>query len=105
MLSSRFFWKLYAAFVALVLVTAVTTLVLVERSVEHDEKLQIEAALSTKLAMLHEIAKPVLLTREFAPLRTRLPALGREAGARLTVIDAEGEVVADSEEQADRMDN
>jgi two-component system phosphate regulon sensor histidine kinase PhoR len=105
MLSSRIFWKLYAAFVALVLVSAVTSLVLVERSVERDEKRQIESSLSSRLALLQDIAAGVLKERSYDALRARMHALGQETGARLTVIDAQGVVVADSEEQAERMDN
>lgn len=105
MLSSRIFWKLYATFVALVLVSAITSLVLVERSVEKDERAQIQSALSSKLALLQEIAANVLEQRDFTALRTRLSTLGRDAGARLTVIDADGTVIADSEERAERMDN
>ncbi len=105
MLSSRFFWKLYAAFVAVVLATAASALVLVERSVERDARQEIERSLSMKLALLHELSLGVLETRDFAALRTRMPSLGREAGARLTVIEADGTVIADSEEDPERMDS
>src|SRR5687767_9877965 len=105
MLSSRFFWKLYAAFVALILVTSATSLVLVERTVERDTRTEIDRALSMKLALLHDVALEPLLDTKHDVLRARLPALGKESGARLTVIDAEGTVIADSQEQAERMDN
>jgi two-component system phosphate regulon sensor histidine kinase PhoR len=105
MLSSRFFWKLYVAFVALILVTAATSLVLVERSVERDAREQIEQALSMRLALLHDVARDHLLDGNYEALRARLPVLGEEVGARLTVIDDLGRVVADSQERAERMDN
>ncbi len=105
MLSSRFFWKLYAAFVAVVLATAASALVLVERSVERDARQEIGRSLSMKLALLNELSLGVFETRDFAALRARLPSLGREAGARLTIIDADGTVIADSEADYGRMDS
>jgi len=105
MLSSRFFWKLYIAFVALILVTAATSLVFIERTVERDARRDLDSTLSIRLVLLHDLAREFLIDGKYEVLRLRLPELGRESGTRLTVIDVDGTVIADSEEQADRMDN
>ncbi|MBK8179584.1 MAG: PAS domain-containing protein [Planctomycetes bacterium] len=105
MLNSRLFWKLFGILVALVLATTAISMLMVERRIEADERAGVELALAQRASLLHDMSQDALTRRDFGPLRRRVPELGRECGARLTVIDADGKVLADSEEDPERMDS
>jgi two-component system, OmpR family, phosphate regulon sensor histidine kinase PhoR len=102
---SRFFWKLYAGYVAVILLSTAGAGWLVARRLVRDSESELVDALRGKVALLREIARPWLLQGERNGLEPRIRALGREVGVRLTVIASDGIVLADSEEEPARMDN
>lgn len=105
MLRSRFLWKLYAGFVALVLLTTMVVGFLVNRDVEKASLHEIEASLRNKATLLRHIAKPSLKTGPFSNFEKEITDLGYETRTRLTVIREGGVVIADSQEEMERMDN
>lgn len=106
MLRSRFFWKLYAGFIVLILLTGLVVGILVSVRIERDALRRIDDELHDKAVMLADVALPYLAgTRDRADLRQLVNATGRSIEARLTVIGADGAVLADSVEDPAKMKN
>jgi two-component system phosphate regulon sensor histidine kinase PhoR len=104
---SRFFWKLYTAYVVLVVVTIAIIGIMVSRTIEHNSFDEIENSLRTRA----EFLKTALVGQlngahtDLQTLNQRITDLGHRTKTRLTVIAADGVVWADSEEDPAAMDN
>jgi two-component system phosphate regulon sensor histidine kinase PhoR len=105
MLHSRFFWKLYASYVALVCLTVAAVGWLVARRIESDTRVEIDRSLQAACTLVTEIARNPLATDPPADFEARIRDLGHRISARITVINSEGLVLADSDEDPGRMDN
>ncbi|HXV14142.1 MAG TPA: ATP-binding protein [Candidatus Krumholzibacteria bacterium] len=105
MLGSRFLWKLYAGYAVVILLTAVVVGVLVVRGFERDLTEQIQASLHSEALLLQDIARPYVDTPPDSAFQHRVWLLGSRADTRLTVIAADGRVLADSREDPSAMDN
>ncbi|NNE07943.1 MAG: HAMP domain-containing protein, partial [Gemmatimonadetes bacterium] len=105
MLRSRFLWKLYAGYVALILLTSTLIGLSVARAIARDTIHDTEQMLFARAALLRDIATTSLTDPANDALQKRLPDLGVETGARLTVIHESGRVIADSEAEHAVMDN
>ncbi len=104
----KFLWKLYAGYVAIVLVATIVVAVLVSRWLQQDALEDMARVLRTRAALLREIGRPVLVEGVAAgdpALHGRLATLGRELSTRLTVIRADGVIVGESSEADDVLDN
>ena len=100
---SYFFWKLYATYVVLVVLTVATVGVLVGRRINHDSLDQVESELRVRALLLREVAAGSFNGAD--SLQARVIALGAAVQTRLTVIAADGTVLADSDEDPSTMDN
>ena len=123
MIRGRFFWKLYAGYVAIVLATTLLVGSLAAWRLRREGLHEIERTLQSKAALLGEIAAPYLMppasgaptesqttpgastAATLEPLQTKVAALGERIGSRLTVVRADGVVIADSEQDPARMGN
>ena len=105
MFGSRFLWKLYAGYAVVILITAVLVGVLVVRGFERDLTDQVQGALHREALLLHDIALPYVDAPPDSAFQRRVRSLGSRAGVRLTVIAADGRVLADSREEPAAMDN
>ena len=105
MLRSRFFWKLYAGYVVLVVVTTAIVGIIVARRIVQESLQETRNVLQAQALLLRDIAAPSLESVAEVGLQPRLRLLGTAIGARFTVIRADGTVVADSDEEPSRMDN
>jgi two-component system phosphate regulon sensor histidine kinase PhoR len=99
--SNRIFFKLLAAFVVVIAAGTVTLDFTVRRAWEASLREEIERNLRQKTVMF---AKSVNADRQHA-LQDTVSQEGQAAGARATVIDAQGKVLADSEADAATMEN
>lgn len=105
MLRSRFLWKLYAGYVTLILATAVCTVLLsADRARSHSLD-ELQTHLADTNVFLGELATPYLLTGNAEDLQQRVHRLGDRLDVRLTVIAADGTVLADSDYAPTLMDN
>jgi two-component system phosphate regulon sensor histidine kinase PhoR len=117
MLAPRFFWNLYLGYIALILLTTATIAGLLSRQLEEDYLADTERLLTDKAALLREAAASAFAPDTEVPptaapsadalltnLRRITTRLGRETGTRYTIIASDGTVLADSEEDPDRMD-
>jgi two-component system phosphate regulon sensor histidine kinase PhoR len=105
MLRSRFFWKVYAVCVAVIVVTAAIMDLLLTNKVEQDLRAEIRQSLEVRTRLLRAIARSSLLDAPEPDFQTRIRDLGQETGTRFTVIRADGTVIADSQENPASMDN
>lgn len=103
---SRFMWKLFAGYVVLILLTALLVGVRTVRQVETDTRDQIERSLHSAAVMLRELSRPAMAGQaDAARLQDVVSQIGRELPTRLTVIDAQGVVLADTDEDPSQMMN
>ena len=103
MLRSRFLWKLYTGYVALILLSTFIVGVLAARQVRRNALEEIEASLRARALLLTELATGALEGDFNLPLQEHVTALGESIGTRLTLIRADGVVIADSEADPEFM--
>jgi len=109
MFGPRLFWRLYAGHVAIILLAMLIVSVLVSRQVTEGSLQEIRHSLVVRSELLAEIAKPVfgisadVLAEE--RLQKIIVQLGADTQSRLTVINSDGTVIADSRELPQNMDN
>lgn len=105
MFRPRFLWKLYAGYVALTVFTTAVVCVFVAGRIGRESLQETHHTLQVKAILLRDLASPALEAAIDAQLQARLGLLGTTISTRLTVIRANGTVVADSEAEASKMDN
>jgi len=115
MIRSRFFWKLYAGYIAIILLTTAFVVGLAAWRLRQNWVHETEVVLRSKAALLREIAMPTLVPNDAggaagaladsARLQERVRALGDEIAARLTIVRADGRVIADSQQDPALMNN
>jgi two-component system phosphate regulon sensor histidine kinase PhoR len=105
MLRSRFLWKLYAAYVALILLATIIVGTLIARQVERDSLEEVQASLKARAVLLKDVAGHSLEGLTELSVQERVRTLGSAIGTRFTVIRSDGVVVADSEKHPATMDN
>jgi two-component system phosphate regulon sensor histidine kinase PhoR len=100
----RLFWKIFAAATTLVILSSLLGLWLASGRISEDARAETRRFLESKLGLVEALARPALeggtqdeLAAVFAGRRGDL--------ARYTVIDAKGEVLADSERDPSTMEN
>jgi two-component system phosphate regulon sensor histidine kinase PhoR len=95
------FWRLFGAYGVLLLAAiALLGVVLASRVERHYQK-QIDDRLLTRALLVREIVQG----RPADRLQERIQRIGKEIAARITLIRADGRVVADSDEDPREMEN
>jgi two-component system, OmpR family, phosphate regulon sensor histidine kinase PhoR len=104
MWQSRMFWRLFATY-GVLLLAAIGLLgaVLSARMQQHYEQ-QVEDALRTRLRLVSEVVRDWPADR-LAVLQARIGELGPAIKTRITIIDRDGKVLADSDEDPQKMEN
>ncbi len=111
MWSSRLFWRLFLTYASLTVVAAVVFVVIFLKwqheavEVEVRQRMQDEAEVLLHVADPSWAASEVPLEELRATWQPKLEALGREVGTRLTLVLADGTVLADSAADARRLEN
>ncbi|MEH6813196.1 MAG: ATP-binding protein [Motiliproteus sp.] len=117
MFRSQFFWRLFAGYAAIILISMLIVGVLVSRQVTENGMREIHHFLAVRSELLAEIAKHSLREPSAQPgkeslqdprsssLQQTIVQLGKNTQSRLTVIASDGTVVADSRELPQNMDN
>ena len=103
MTRSRFLWKLYAGYALLILLATGLIGSLVAARIESETLADIDRRLRAEAMLLRDIAENGLTHP--ARLQKRALDLGTEIGTRLTIIRADGLVLADSEHEPSEMDD
>lgn len=113
MLRSPLFWRLYAGYVVVILISTFIVGILFSEQIENSSIREIHHSLAVSSELLAEVAKPTLEhvsqssseSPYQASLQERIVFLGKNTQARLTAIDLSGKVIADSQEDPRKMDN
>ncbi|MBM3970747.1 MAG: HAMP domain-containing protein [Planctomycetes bacterium] len=111
MWSSRLFWRLFLTYASVTIVASVVFVVIFLKwqqeavEVEVRQRMQDEAEVLLHIADPSWVASEVPLEELRATWQPKLEALGREVGTRLTLVLADGIVLADSATDARRLEN
>ncbi len=117
MLRSRFLWKLYAGYALLIVLTALVVGALVATSIVRSAEEETDRVLLGDATLLRVMVAESLVGSDRAGvsereglndpghLEARVRAIATATGSRLTVINATGEVIADSNVSPSGLDN
>lgn len=105
MLRSRFLWKLYAGYALLILLTAGLIGSLVAARIESETLADTDRRLRAEAMLLRDLALSSLDDPTGKRLQERVVELGTTIDTRLTIIRANGEVLADSRIDPAGLDN
>ncbi len=102
---SSVFWKVFGGYllVALVVVTALLTFAL--RTIRHYHIATLRNDLRSQAVVLDELTRDLVLEGRSVELQTMVKDMAGKTGARVTVIDTAGRVLADSDEDPELMEN
>lgn len=104
MLRSKFLWQLYTTLGAVLLVSIVVFGSLTLAQLQVDTRANMEQSLTSQATILRHYLRPYLETGE--PLsQSKLVALVEGSAARVTIIRADGVVIADNRQEPGVMDN
>ncbi len=111
MWSSRLFWRLFLTYAVLTVVAAAVFVVLFQSRQRELIESEVRQRLQDEAALLEVLAEAVWESSD-APVeelrstwQPKLESLGREVGTRLTLLQADGTVLADSSADARQMEN
>jgi len=99
---SRFFWRLYSSYVAIVVLAVATAGILVGRRVTNDSLQEVEESLRVRAVLLGELASQS--HQDADSLQLLVTSLGASIRTRLTVMTTDGTVIADSDRDPATMD-
>ncbi len=105
MFHSRFYWKVFASYVALVLVTSFLLSSVAYTHFKHSLRRSIEQDLRGQLIALSAMGPEMFLNPLGEKLGQRFAELGRHSRSRVTIIDPAGVVLMDSEADPATMEN
>lgn len=105
MIRSRFSWKLTAGLLLPVFLSTAIVGGIAIRTIEQDSTEEVRKSLAAQAALLRIVAADRLDQPHRTVLQQEVRSLGKEVGTRLTLIDARGLVLADSQQDPSRMDN
>jgi two-component system, OmpR family, phosphate regulon sensor histidine kinase PhoR len=97
--------RLFLAYAAVVLATALAGVLISSQVIRRDAWREVEQNLAGKAVLFREIARPILHSEAAPGLEERIRQIGNESGIRLTIIGADGKVLADSQEDPAQMAN
>src|SRR5262249_17762328 len=104
MLRSRMFWRLFGIYGVLMAASISYLGVVIDVRVERHFEHQIEESLHSKAILIREMVRGCQAHQ--APLwPSRIEALGRQLATRITLLQADGEVLVDSDAEAADMEN
>ena len=105
MFTSRLFWKIFAVYAVLTLISA-AVLVTILSARQRDVVVElVEERLHSTAVMFKDDMKHVFQEPKDEKLQEKVRNLGKTTGIRLTLVDEAGIVWADSEEDPEMMDN
>lgn len=100
-----FFFRLFAGYIFIIFALTGLTLFVIWPSIEDHFTWTVKNALRNSALMAKPAILPLLQTNRVVDLDKTTKTVGMETQTRITVIDAEGRVLADSEQDARTMEN
>jgi len=105
MVRSRIFIKLYASYAAIILFCTLIVSLMIERQIEQESLLEVENSLETQALMLRDSIPATLLFPRSSELQTFIKQLAGDIDTRISLVAANGDVLADSEQDPREMEN
>ena len=105
MFRSRFFWKLFLSYALVILATVSSVGFLVLREYRRDIGERMEQSLRYELVALADLVDGSRPTLEPEQIQSQIDQVAEGTGRRITVVAADGAVIADSDAVAAGMDN
>jgi two-component system phosphate regulon sensor histidine kinase PhoR len=102
---SRFFWRLYATYILLVLATTIVVGVLVHHQMARSLLAETAMALKDKTILTEPYAARLFEFGVSEEVQQEIDRIGHRTGTRITLIAPDGTVLADSEKDPALMDN
>ena len=105
MFRSRFFWKLFLSYALVILATVGSVGFLVLREYRQDVSERVEESLRFQLVALADLvdgSRPGLTGEQ---IQTQVDQVSAGTGQRITVVAADGTVIADSDATPSLMEN
>ena len=99
------FWKIFGACVLLIVLTSVVAGWTASRRLADDAEQDTKTRIETQVLLVRELLTPGLPAALDPAFQARVQTLGKETGTRLTVVRADGFVLADSSKDPVSMDN
>ncbi len=98
-------WRLFASYVLVVVVALIAIGGYTTRSLQQFNTQDIASTLEAHVDLAAAALEPLILNDAYPDADRLCKRIGRETGTRITVIQPDGEVVGDSFESIDRMEN
>lgn len=105
MLPSRIFIKLYASYAAIIIFCTLIVSLMIERQIEQESLIEIEKNLKSQALMLRDRIPAAFLSLGGAELQSLVQRLAEDIDTRITLVAADGAVLADSEQDPREMEN
>jgi two-component system phosphate regulon sensor histidine kinase PhoR len=100
-----FLWQLYLAFSLIIFLATASIQFFSAQRIAANGRAALEESLRARALLLADLAQPSLAGAAPESLQAAVRRLGRDTATRLTVIAADGRVLAESHEDPARMDN
>ena len=105
MAQKRFIWQVFPAFLLITLLSLVLVSYFLTRTVEKLHLAQTERDLIARARLLVPLTTQFAREGDLAALQARCATLGKDSATRITLIQPDGHVVADSDELPTQMNN
>lgn len=105
LLKSQYFWRTYLGYVTVALIgTFLFSATLVSR-VEQDQLVSLDSSMKVMADLLAIAVAPAIQRAEYEEIRTTVSNVAQDSSMRITVVDSNGIVLADSHENPMAMNN
>jgi len=104
-MKSRIIWKFFGAFIFLTFIAVLVLNFFVSLKLSHHFEQKITQELQSNAILVSDILKTDLLEGQHQAIRQKSQALADKLNLRITIIDRQGNVVADSEKDPSEMEN
>jgi two-component system phosphate regulon sensor histidine kinase PhoR len=98
-------WKQFLYYLLIIILTVSVLALFTSREIRRHHIRQIETNLKYQAELVEEISCQLLLDRDNDRINEIVRKMGKKIGTRITVIEADGEVAGDSEEDPASMEN
>jgi len=105
MARKRFIWHIFPAFLFITLLSLFLVSYYVTRSFDTLHMNQTASDLAARAQLVRSLASEPRLREDVTLLRKRCMALGGEINTRITIMESDGKVIVDTNEDPDQMDN
>ena len=105
LLRSRILWKIYTAFVIVVVVAAVMVSMVVSGVIRDKTLAEVQQTLNVRTLFLSQLGRPLLQGEKVSDFSRVIKEVAARSHTRFTLINARGTVLVDSDKDPSLMDN